>query len=42
MYGVYIGMPDLDVTVLCTDDGSYITTEMFVIVVVGPVKQREI
>ena len=40
MYGVCIGMPDLDVTVLCSDDSSCIATEMFVIVVTSEAKRN--
>ena len=33
MYGVYLGMSELDVPVLCADDGTYRDTEAFVVAV---------
>ena len=42
MYGVHIGMPDLDVNVFCTDDGSCITIETFVNAVIWISKAKKI
>ena len=42
MYGVYIGMPELDITVLCTDDSTCIATETFVAAVVWTSEAKRI